>query len=306
MNGTTNFNFWTEHSKFDIFTFIKCFNSCFFAFLGFEIAITAGKNIQDPNKTIGKGIILIISIAILFYIGFTFLFICSAYGTQLVPTYNVAIFDHLNTPKGVILALSIVAVISIVSLRLYSFAQKSMYGGTTLQPLATEGYFPDKFNKLNNEGLPIAASKLNLIITLSSAFIWLVIPDIIKGSMIATNSNNMDQGDVFINISALTSFASILAITIYIAVLLSTLYLMITKKIASRSKFSYVSEISMFSFAAILLAFVFIYHYYALIENVINNHNISDLATSQPAIKAITALAVELLSTVGMIAFFYA
>jgi amino acid permease len=66
-------------------------------------------------------------------------------------------------------------------MRLYSFAQKAMYGGTTLQPLANEGYFPDKFAKLNKEGLPIAASKLNLIITISSATLWLIVPDIIKG-----------------------------------------------------------------------------------------------------------------------------
>jgi amino acid permease len=56
----------------------------------------------------------------------------------------------------------IITVISIIGMRMYSFMQKSLFGGTTLQPLAQEGFFPDKFAKLNKEKLPISASKLNL------------------------------------------------------------------------------------------------------------------------------------------------
>jgi amino acid permease len=56
-------------------------------------------------------------------------------------------------------------------MRLYTFMQKSMFGGTMIQPLAHEGFFPDKFAKLNVEGLPVLASKLNLIIVCVSSFI---------------------------------------------------------------------------------------------------------------------------------------
>jgi L-asparagine transporter-like permease len=40
--------------------------------------------------------------------------------------------------------------------------QNSLYGGTALQPLFIEGYFPNNFGKLNKDGLPVKASALNL------------------------------------------------------------------------------------------------------------------------------------------------
>jgi amino acid transporter len=51
-------------------------------------------------------------------------------------------------------------------MRINSFMQKSLYGGTTLQPLAYEGFFPDKFGKLNDRQIPATAAKLNMIIVL--------------------------------------------------------------------------------------------------------------------------------------------
>jgi uncharacterized membrane protein len=80
---------------------------------------------------------------------------------------------------------------------------------------------------------------------------------------------------------------------------------MITKKIASRNKITHWGEILMYSFAMLLLLCVCVYHYYALIEKVIEHHNISDLKNSQDAIKAITGLAIELFCTIGIVAFFY-
>jgi L-asparagine transporter-like permease len=68
-----------------------------------------------------------------------------------------------------------------MGMRFYTFMQKSLYGGTTIQPLAQEGFFPDKFAKLNKEKLPISASRLNIYIIMTVAVIWLIVPDVIKG-----------------------------------------------------------------------------------------------------------------------------
>jgi amino acid transporter len=75
---------------------VKCFNSCFFAFIGFELFATAGKNVQNPQKTIGKGIVVIMLIATLFYVAFTFLFFCAT--TQFTESLNISIWD---SAKGI-------------------------------------------------------------------------------------------------------------------------------------------------------------------------------------------------------------
>jgi amino acid permease len=61
--------------------------------------------------------------------------------------------------------------VSIIFMRVNSVIQKSLYGGTTLQPLAYEGFISNRFAKLTKEGVPKNASKLNLLITLAVALI---------------------------------------------------------------------------------------------------------------------------------------
>jgi hypothetical protein len=64
-----------------------------------------------------------------------------------------------------------ITVLGILGVRTYSYMQKSLFGGTSIQPLAIEGFFPDKFSVLNKEKLPIAASKLNLFIIAFISFL---------------------------------------------------------------------------------------------------------------------------------------
>jgi amino acid transporter len=47
---------------------IQCFNTCFFFFGGFEVYATAGKNVQNPNRNVGLGVILVMAFSTLFYI----------------------------------------------------------------------------------------------------------------------------------------------------------------------------------------------------------------------------------------------
>jgi hypothetical protein len=80
---------------------------------------------------------------------------------------------------------------------------------------------------------------------------------------------------------------------------------MFNKKITNKNIYSHYGELIMYLIAMLLLCFVFIYHYYVLIQNVVDNHNVSDLKTSQDSIKAITSIAIELFSTVGIVGFFF-
>jgi amino acid transporter len=58
----------------------------------------------------------------------------------------------------------ILLIISSVALKINAAMQNSLYGGTMLQPMAVEGYFPDSWGKLDKDGLPNKASKINLFI----------------------------------------------------------------------------------------------------------------------------------------------
>jgi amino acid permease len=55
-------------------------------------------------------------------------------------------------------------IISAISLKINAAMQNSLYGGTALQPLCVEGYFPESMGKLNKDGLPLKASMVNLVI----------------------------------------------------------------------------------------------------------------------------------------------
>jgi amino acid permease len=55
-------------------------------------------------------------------------------------------------------------IISIIFMRGNIISQGALYGGATLQPMASEGYISNSFMKLNDDGFPIQAMKLNIII----------------------------------------------------------------------------------------------------------------------------------------------
>jgi amino acid transporter len=58
----------------------------------------------------------------------------------------------------------ILIIVSSIALKINAAMQNSLYGGTALQPLCVEGYFPESLGKLNKDGLPTKASTVNLVI----------------------------------------------------------------------------------------------------------------------------------------------
>jgi amino acid permease len=58
----------------------------------------------------------------------------------------------------------VLIIVSSIALKINAAMQNSLYGGTALQPLCVEGYFPQSLGKLNKDGLPTRASLVNLII----------------------------------------------------------------------------------------------------------------------------------------------
>jgi amino acid transporter len=75
----------------------------------------------------------------------------------------------------------VLILIASISLKINAAMQNSLYGGTAFQPLCQEGFFPHKLATFNKDGIPVRASLLNLVIVGIFIFIWLAIPDIIKG-----------------------------------------------------------------------------------------------------------------------------
>jgi amino acid transporter len=72
-----------------------------------------------------------------------------------------------NKFKGINIVLyggPILLIISSIALKINAAMQNSLYGGTMLQPMSVEGYFPDSWGKLDKDGLPSKASKINLLI----------------------------------------------------------------------------------------------------------------------------------------------
>ncbi|WP_156028524.1 hypothetical protein [Spiroplasma mirum] len=74
-----------------------------------------------------------------------------------------------------------VMIISTIALKINLVVQGNLYGETSLQPLAREGFLPVSLKKLNRDGLLTRAIQLNIVLTLGIIFIWLIIPDLIKG-----------------------------------------------------------------------------------------------------------------------------
>ena len=76
-SGSSNYQYWTHPpSSLDITfpKFIAVFNAFFFYFAGFETFSTAGRNIENPERNIGLGIVIIMGICTLFYVVIALLF----------------------------------------------------------------------------------------------------------------------------------------------------------------------------------------------------------------------------------------
>jgi amino acid permease len=57
-------------------------------------------------------------------------------------------------------------IVGTIAMRGNIVSQSVLYGGTTLQPMSTEGYISNRFAELNGEGFPIGAMRLHITICL--------------------------------------------------------------------------------------------------------------------------------------------
>ncbi|WHQ36544.1 APC family permease [Spiroplasma sp. SV19] len=268
-HGGENLSYWGHNTKFSLPGFVKAFNFCFFFFAGFEVFSTAGRNISNPEKNIGRGIILIMLISTIFYIVISIIFFAGF--TKFVQNMNMGTWSLGFSNKIILYGGPIIMIISALALKVNVAMQNALYGGTSLQPLSTEGYLPDRLRKLNKDGLPVRASILNLVITSLMIFIWLAIPDIIKGvsltkdfGFMATPAQAMTYKQPF-DISSLTEASSAITIFIYAMVIAVALKLAYQQKIKMR-----IWEHIAFPIVFIILCFVFVWHYYSLINNIVS------------------------------------
>ncbi|GHU49935.1 hypothetical protein FACS189459_2850 [Bacilli bacterium] len=125
---------------------------------------------------------------------------------------------------------------SIVATYLNSVIQKSLYGGSSLEPLCAEGFFPKKYSERNKEGIPVKASIISNIFTFVIVSALLLIPDLIKGIQLtskhgfyASNNDILNYKDAF-NVADLTSAPGTISIIILIIVLIASIKLFFNKK----------------------------------------------------------------------------
>jgi amino acid transporter len=213
------------HLTFGAFT--KAFTSCFFFYAGFETFATAGKNIENPEKNMGLGILIIMLISTVFYV------------------LTIIVFVSGIDPM--------IMVVSQLALKANVSMQNALYGGTMVQPLAQEGYISERYNELNKDDLPIKGSILNFIITAAVLCVWLIIPDLYEG---------IAGADPVFSVSQLTEASSAITLFIYAMVILSVAIHGFKKRLKVHGV-----EWAMFGLVFVLFVAMFFYHYATLFIN---------------------------------------
>jgi amino acid transporter len=74
LGSSSNAQYWATHSSINLSNFLGAFCACFYYFTGFEAFASAGSTVKEPEKNIGKGIMIVMFASTLFYILITFLF----------------------------------------------------------------------------------------------------------------------------------------------------------------------------------------------------------------------------------------
>ena len=275
-HGADNVKYWGKsgNSPLTFKGFIYAFTTFFFYFTGFEIFSTAGRNIENPERNIGLGILLIMGICTVFYVVISLIFFLGFgdgfNGEPFAQNMAMGAWGKLNAAKWVEIAGGVIMLFSSLVMKIQIAVMNTLYGGTLLQPMAKEGYIPDSMRKLDKDNLPVKAMKWHLGITVIVILFWLIIPDIITGTLTALSDpaiHNHDITSVTIpgyNIGTFTAFQSIITIFIYINVVGITLWLGYKKHLRVK-----LWEYIVLPIVFLLLWVVFVYHYYALIQSML-------------------------------------
>lgn len=275
MAGTSNWNMTADHQQLTANNFSQAFAMCFFFFLGFETYSTIGKNVRNPEKNISHSLVIVMVLSTIFYMAVTILMIGAVAG-NFSDNPNLSIFDVLGDKAhapwlGVIGIL--IMLICTISLKSNAGMQNALYSGAILEPLSVEGYISPKYKELSKDNIPFKASRLNLIITFASAFVWLIVSDII-GVIVDTMHPVYDASgklilSSIINYGTLTAEAGIIMVIIYIFVLSIAVKLSIQKKLKKN-----IFEIVIWLVASLFLVWQFEEWLRSLINGLISGANL--------------------------------
>lgn len=301
MSGTDNYKNIIDHQSITASSFSQAFTSCFFFFLGFETYSTIGKNVQNPQKNMGRSIIIVMILTTFFYISIIVLMI-GAMSTFFSDNPNLQIFEllgrKLNAQWFSIIG-GLIMIICTISLKANSQMQNALYGGTILEPLAVEGYINPKFKDLNKDKIPYRAAILNLIIALVFAFIWLIIPDIVQ--IISDKAKGLTTPSTVIDFGTVTGEVSLILIIVYMCVITIALKLSWQKKLR-HNKFEFIIWVSAFIFLAWQLVMWFVNLVNGFITAV-NNLNAADPKIVADAVTSLASNIVQILYLIIIFAF---
>ncbi|MDR1234590.1 MAG: APC family permease [Mycoplasmataceae bacterium] len=277
---------WATNSDFTFQHFLSAFCACFYYFTGFEAFASAGSTVREPEKNISKGIVIVMISSVIFYILMITIFMLAQKSfTQNINTgFWIKLHDVYPAFKWLIYAGPLIMIISTIFMRGNTISQVTLYGGTTLQPMATEGYISNNFANLNEDGFPIKAMKLNIVIMLITIGMWAIVPDIIVG-IVGKEAN-------FINVNTIISASSIFYIIIYVFILLALL----------KYAFEGCIKLSIFEYIIYILAVgvlivVAFDHFYSLFNDAITNKNTDTIAAVIIEMSFFTLCAVFVLIT---------
>ncbi|ATZ16614.1 amino acid transporter [Entomoplasma freundtii] len=207
--------------------FNTAFSAFFYAYTGFETFAAVGENVKNPKKTMPKAIMLVLMVAVIFYmVGLVFV-MGSLGGTINENPNNQIIQLGLGAGSLVIVGISNIAA------NINGFMQGAFYSGGMLQPLVDQKMITTKVAVLNKQGLAVKALFLNMILTVLFSLFWLVLPYIL-------NNNAIDY-------TSLVGFNSIVMFIVYGYVISAALVLSYKKKTSS-SWFVYAIWISVLAF----------------------------------------------------------
>ncbi len=274
-HGAANYKYWASNAsssnstdggnRISLAGIIQAFNATFFYFAGFETFSTSGRNIENPERNVGLGIMIIMLIVTVFYIIVSLIYFGAFNGSTgsdgFKQNMNIATWLPFNA-KWIAWVGAILMLISSLGLKIQAAAQNALFGGTTLQPLAKEGYISDNFRKLNRDNIPVRSCALNLAATSVCIILWLIIPDIIIGSLKASGArqNTTDLIGQIFSVRLFTAASSAITLFVYGMVLLTTIKLASDRKLRMKAWEWVVMPIGL-----VAVVFFFGYHYYNVI-----------------------------------------
>ena len=276
-HGAANYKYWTSEAsnnnasqggeRISFQGIIQAFNATFFYFAGFETFSTSGRNIENPERNIGLGIMITMIVTTTFYIIVSLIYFGAFDGSiganGFKQNMNIATWLPFKA-TWLAWAGAIIMLVSSLGLKVQAAAQNALFGGTTLQPLAKEGYISDNFRKLNADNIPVRSCALNLGITSFCIILWLIVPDLVIGGLTASGASKSVTNSIstIFSVRLFTAASSAITLFVYGVVILTTLRLAHDNKVRMK-----IWEWIVFPIGFVSVCFFFGYHYYNVFAN---------------------------------------